>query len=94
VSKWQKYAVTSKNRFKLVRLWSEKDEITQMTPLHVAAKAGNADFIKSTLVYCPDIRHDVLDGKRNSLYHYAAQKNAKTVEASRGRILSQVLHIR
>lgn len=51
-----------------------------MTPLHVAAKHGKADFVKAVIATSPNIQFDARDSKGNTVYHYAAQVNKETIE--------------
>ena len=51
-----------------------------MTPMHIAAKNGRAEFIKAVIAAGLNLQFSVLDSKGNSLYHYASQANKETVE--------------
>lgn len=55
-----------------------------MTPLHVAAKNGRTDFIRTVIASVPigGVHFDARDAKGNSIYHYAAQANKETIEVS------------
>ena len=57
-----------------------RDEASEVMPLHLAAKWGKADFMKAVISLSLDVQFNALDGKGNSLYHYAAQANKETVE--------------
>ncbi|KAI9556928.1 85 kDa calcium-independent phospholipase A2 [Daphnia sinensis] len=58
------------------------DESTGMTPMHVAAKNGKADFVKAAIAAMSGTaQFDDRDAKGNTVYHYAAMANKETVEA-------------
>lgn len=58
------------------------DESTGMTPMHVAAKNGKADFVKAAIAAMSgNAQFDAKDAKGNTVYHYAAMANKETVEA-------------
>ena len=58
-------------------------EVNYISPLHVAARRGNASFLKTFIsswaVYSL-IAFSIKDTELNSVYHYAAYSNAKTIE--------------
>jgi ankyrin repeat protein len=51
-----------------------------MTPMHIAAKNGRSEFIKSVIAAGLNLQFSVVDSKGNSLYHYASQANKETIE--------------
>ena len=59
------------------------DESTWMTPLHIAAKNGKADFVKAVIAdMSGNVKFDAKDIKGNTIYHYAAQANKETIEVN------------
>ena len=56
------------------------DESTGMTPLHVAAKHGKAEFIKAVIALSLNIPYNTADAKGNTLYHYGSQSSKEVVE--------------
>lgn len=58
------------------------DEATGITPVHVAAKNGKADFIKTIIATSSwtSVGFSTRDAKKNSIYHFAAQSNKETIE--------------
>jgi len=59
---------------------SEADESTGLTPLHIAAKQGKADFLKAVVALPMSIPYSCIDAKGNSLYHYASQTSKEIIE--------------
>ncbi|XP_046439390.1 85/88 kDa calcium-independent phospholipase A2-like isoform X1 [Daphnia pulex] len=59
------------------------DESTGMTPMHVAAKSGKAEFVKAVIssTMSENVQFDARDHKGNTVYHYAATANKETIEA-------------
>ena len=54
-----------------------------MTPMHVAAKNGKADFIKAVIAAISEnAQFDARDDKGNTVYHYAATANKETIEVN------------
>lgn len=65
-----------------IRLLFVSDEATGITPVHVAAKNGKAEFIKTIIATSSwtTAGFSALDAKKNSIYHFAAQSNKETIE--------------
>ena len=61
-------------------LLSVTDESTGMSPLHIAAKNGKAEYIKAVVALSLNIPYYAVDDKGNTLYHYASQNNKETIE--------------
>ncbi len=52
-----------------------------MTPMHVAAKSGKAEFVKGVIIAMSgNAQFDARDHKGNTVYHYAATANKETIE--------------
>lgn len=53
-----------------------------MTPMHVAAKSGKAEFVKAVIssTMSENVHFDARDRKGNTVYHYAATANKETIE--------------
>jgi ankyrin repeat protein len=52
-----------------------------MTPMHVAAKNGKAEFVKAVIsAMSENAQYDAQDHKGNTVYHYAAAANKETIE--------------
>lgn len=60
------------------------DKSTGVSPLHIAAKNGRAEFLKIIITtVSTHTTFDAQDVKGNTIYHYAAQSNKETIEVSR-----------
>lgn len=67
-----------------ISLLCVRDESTGMTPMHVAAKNGKAEFVKAVIsVMSENAQYDAQDHKGNTVYHYAAAANKETIEVIR-----------
>lgn len=54
-----------------------------MTPLHIAAKNGKAEFVKAIIADASgNAKFDARDIKGNTVYHYAAQANKETIDVN------------
>jgi len=68
----------------LISLLCVPDESTGMTPMHVAAKNGKAEFVKAVIsAMSGNAQFDARDNKGNTVYHYAATANKETIEVIR-----------